>query len=124
MHGGYGPGHFGSAEVYDGNWTGSVSVESIRNDMIQSIKSKVNTTVSEAETAAKQVLGEGSEICCVMLAPLNGYLVYTVHGVDGSNEIVRVIVDAGNGQVLENGHIEMGGYGHWKGHGYGGGMWR
>ncbi|MGI0037917.1 MAG: PepSY domain-containing protein [Nitrososphaera sp.] len=129
MHGGgyvgYGPGHFGQGGMYEGNWTGSVPVESIRNDVIQSIKSKVNITVSEAESAAKQSLGDGSEICCVMLAPLNGYLVYAVHGIDGSNEVVKVIVDAGNGEVLESGKVgEMGGFGSWKGHRYGGEMWR
>lgn len=123
-YGGYGPGHFGPAGMYEGNWTGSVPVESIRNDAIQSIKSKVNITVSEAEAAAKQSLGDGSEICCVMLAPLNGYLVYMVHGINGSNEIVKVIVDAGNGEVLESGTVEMGGLGQWKGHGYGGEKWR
>ena len=123
-YGGFGPGHFGPGAMYEGNWTGSVPVESIRNDMIQSIKSKVNITVSEAEAAAKESLGAGSEICCVMLTPLNGYLVYAVHGIDGSNEIVRVIVDAGNGEVLESGQVEMGGFGQWKVHGYDGEMWR
>jgi hypothetical protein len=125
MHGGgYGPGHFGPGGMYEANWTGSVPVESIRDDMIQSIRSKVNITVSEAESAAKQSLGDGSEICCVMLAPLNGYLVYMVHGIDGSNEIVKVIVDAGNGEVLESGKVEMDGFGQWKGHGYTGEMWK
>ena len=123
-YGGFGPGHFGPGAMYEGNWTRSVPVESIRNDMIQSIKSKVNITVSEAEAAAKESLGAGSEICCVMLTPLNGYLVYAVHGIDGSNEMVRVIVDAGNGEVLESGQVEMGGFGQWKGHGYDGEMWR
>lgn len=123
-YGGFGPGHFGPGVMYEGNWTGSVPVESIRNDMIQSIKSKVNITVSEAEAAAKESLGAGSEICCVMLTPLNGYLVYAVHGIDGSNEMVKVIVDAGNGAVLESGKVEMGGFGQWKGHGYDGEMWR
>jgi hypothetical protein len=122
-YGGYGPGHFGPGGMHEANWTGSVPVESIRNDVIESIKSKVNITVSEAESAAKQSLGDGSEICCVMLTPLNGYLVYAVHGIDGSNGVVKVIVDAGNGKVLESGEIGMGGFG-WKGHGYGGGNWR
>jgi hypothetical protein len=119
-YGGFGPGHFGPGGMYEGNWTGSVPVESIRDDVIQSIRSKVNVTVSEAESAAKQSLGDGSEICCVMLTPLNGYLVYMVHGIDSSNEIAKVIVDAGNGDVLETGKVEMDGFGQWKGHGYGG----
>ena len=123
-YGGFGPGHFGGGGMYEGNWTGSVSVESVRDDLIQSLRSKVNVTVSEAESAAKQSLGEGSEICCVMLAPVNGYLVYMVHGIDDSNEVVRVIVDAGNGKVLDSRTVDMGGFGSWKGHGYQGEMWR
>jgi hypothetical protein len=122
--GGFGPGHFGSYGAYEANWTGSVPVESIRDDVIQSVKSKVNVTVSEAEAAAKQSIGDGSEVCCVMLAPANGYLVYMVHGIDSSNEIFTVIVDAGNGEVLESGMMDTGGFGQWKGHGYGGEKWR
>lgn len=123
-YGGFGPGYFGPGAMYEGNWTGSVPVQSIRDEMIQSIKQKVNITVSEAESAAKESLGAGSEIFSVTLAPLNGYLVYAVHGIDGSNEMVKVIVDAGNGEVLESGQVEMGGFGQWKGHGYDGEMWR
>ena len=124
MHGGsgeFGQGHFGP---YEANWTGSVPVESIRDDVIQSVKSKLNVTVSEAEAAAKQSIGDGSEVCCVMLAPANGYLVYMVHGIDGSNGMFTVIVDAGNGEVLESGKMDMGGFGQWKGYGYGGEKWR
>jgi hypothetical protein len=124
MHGGgyAGYGHFGPPGMYDANWTGSVPVESIRDDVIQSVKSKVNVTVSQAESAAKESIGDGSEVFAVVVAPVNGYLVYLVHGIDSSNEMFTVIVDAGNGQVLESGSMDMGGFGPWKGHG--GGMWR
>lgn len=133
-HGGgpgyFGPGHFGGG--YGGmmsenaNWTGSVSVESVSADAIESIKSKVNVSVSEVESAAKQAIGEGSEICCVMLAPVNGYIVYVAHGIDSSNNIHRVIVDAGNGQVLDSAQVDMGmhgSFGPWGAHGSGG-MWQ
>src|SRR5687767_9306477 len=52
-YGGFGPGHFGSHGAYEANWTGSVPIDSVRNDVIQSVKSKVNITVSDAEAAAK-----------------------------------------------------------------------
>lgn len=123
-YGGFGPGHFGPGNIYEGNWTGSVSVASVRDDIIQSIRSKVNISVGEAESAAKQSLGDGSVVCCVALAPVNGYLVYVVHGFDNSNQPVRVIVDAGDGKVLESGQVEMGGVGAWNAHGYGTGMWQ
>ena len=126
MHGGgfagYGPGHYGANIMNEANWTGSVPMESIRNDMIQSVKSRVNVTVSQAESAAKESIGEGSEVYSVMVAPVNGYLVYVVHGIDSSNEIFTVVVDAGNGEVLESGSMNMGGLGPWKSHG--GEMWQ
>jgi hypothetical protein len=87
--------------------------------MIESIKSKVNVSVGEVESAAKQAIGEGSEVCCVTLAPVNRYLVFVAHGIDSSNNIHRVVVDAGNGQVLESAQVDMAG--PWK---HGGGMWR
>jgi hypothetical protein len=121
-YGGLGPGHFGPHGMYEANWTGSVPVDSVRNDVIQSVKSKVNVTVSEAESAARESIGEGSEVFAVMLAPINGYLVYMVHGIDSSNEMFKVVVDAGNGEVLESGRMDMGGFGPWKGHG--GEKWR
>ena len=40
MHGGFGPGHFGPHGMYEANWTGSVPVDSVRNDVIQSVKSR------------------------------------------------------------------------------------
>ena len=122
MHGGFGPGHFGPYGMYEANWTGSVPVDSVRNDVIQSVKSKVNVTVSDAESAARESIGEGSEVFAVMLAPINGYLVYMVHGIDSSNEVFKIVVDAGNGEILESGRMDMGGFGPWKGHG--GEMWR
>ena len=123
-YGGFGPGHFGGGGMYEGNWTGSVPVESIHEEIIQSVKSKVNITVSQAESAAKQSIGDGSEVFAVMLAPINGYLVYVVHGIDSSDEMFHVVVDAGNGEVLESGTGDMGGFGSWKGQMHRGEMWR
>jgi hypothetical protein len=123
-HGGFGPGHFGTQGMYEANWTGSVPVESISEEIIQSVKSKVNVTISQAESAAKQSVGDGSEVFAVMLAPVNGYLVYMVHGIDSSNEMFHVVVDAGNGEVLESGTGGMGAFGSWKGQMHQGEMWR
>lgn len=115
----FGPGHFGGMMSQNANWSGSVSTESVSADAIESIKSKVNVSVSEVESATKQAIGEESEVCCVMLAPVNGYLVFVAHGIDSSNEIHRVIVDAVNGQVLDSGKVDMGA--PWK---HGGWMWK
>lgn len=133
MHGGP-PGYFGGGPydhsggmMYQGleaNWTGSVSVEEIRSDLMDMLRSKVNATVGEAESAAKQSLGDGSEVWRVTLAPVNGYLVYAVHGIDSSNNPHTIIVDAGDGKVLDSAKVDTQGFGAWKGHEYGGGMWR
>ena len=116
----FGHGYFGEGMMsQNANWTGSVPIGSFGADMIESIKSKVNVSVGEVESAAKQAMGERSEVCCVTLAPVNGYLVFVALGIDSSNNIHRVLVDAGNGQVLDGAQVDMAG--HWK---YGGGMWR
>lgn len=128
MHGGFGPGgHFGGGHggmwqqgqwASDANWTGSVPLESIQADVIESIKGKVNASVGDAEAAAMESIGDGSEVFSVTAAPVNGYLVYMVHGIDSSNNLHMVIVDAGNGQVLDSSEIDasqmMGG--PWKAH--------
>jgi hypothetical protein len=116
----FGYGHLGEGTMaHNANWTGSVPIGSVGADMIESIKFKVNVSVGEVESAAKQAIGEGSEVCCVTLAPVNRYLVFVAHGIDSSNNIHRVVVDAGNGQVLESAQVDMAG--PWK---HGGGMWR
>ncbi|MGH9992563.1 MAG: PepSY domain-containing protein [Nitrososphaera sp.] len=132
MHGGP-PGYFGGGPyghfggmTYQGseaNWTGSVPLESVRTEVIEAIKSKVTVSVSEAESAAVGSIGDGSQVFSVALAPVNGYIVYVVHGIDSSNNLHRVIVDAGNGNVLDSAQVDMAGHGSWKAHGYGAGMW-
>jgi hypothetical protein len=42
------------------------------------------------------------------LGIVNGSLVYTLHVVDASNNIHRVIVDAGNGKVLSSQQVPFG----------------
>lgn len=113
--------YYGSS---DANWTGSVSVQSVRSDVIDVLRSKVNASVSDADSAATQALGEGSKVCCVTLAPVNGYLVYVVHGVDSSNNPYRIVIDAGNGNVLVKEQAEMGMHAPWKTDGQSDAMWR
>jgi hypothetical protein len=121
--GGFGQGHFGA--MSEGNWTGSVPTDSVRQDVMQSIMSKVKVSIRDAESAAKGSLGDDTRIFSVSLAPVNGYIVYVVGGINPSGEHVRAVVDAGNGTVLESGTASMdGGVGAWQAHGFGGGIWR
>ncbi len=107
------------------NLTGSVQVFP---RLSQTIQSKANVSLSAAATSAEKSVGPNSHIISAHLRVVNGYLVYTAHVVDASNNIHRVIVDAGNGKVLStiqlpiaNASLQPGGRGM-LGHYCGGGM--
>ena len=107
------------------NLTGSVQVFP---RLSQTIQSKANVSLSAAATSAEKSVGPNSHIISAHLRVVNGYLVYTAHVVDASNNIHLVIVDAGNGKVLStiqlpiaNASLQPGGRGM-LGHYCGGGM--
>ena len=107
------------------NLTGSVQ---IFPRLSQTIQSKANVSLSAAATSAEKSVGPTSHVISAHLRVVNGYLVYTAHVVDASNNIHRVIVDAGNGKVLStiqlpiaNASLQPGGRGM-LGHYCGGGM--
>jgi uncharacterized membrane protein YkoI len=107
------------------NLTGSVQVFP---RLSQTIQSKVNVSLSAAATSAEKSVGPNSHVISAHLGVVNGYLVYTTHVVDASNNMHRVIVDAGNGKVLStiqlplaNALLQTGGRGM-LGHYCGGGM--
>jgi hypothetical protein len=126
MHGGpgnHGGGPFGHGGWYgdvEANWTGSVPLQSVRSDIIESVKTMANVSIADAASAAEQSIGDDGRVFSVSLAPSNGYLVYTAFGIDSSNNVHRVIVDAGNGEVLDSAQVDM--EGHWAAHKVG--MWR
>ena len=107
------------------NLTGSVQVFP---RLSQTIQSKANVSLSAAATSAEKSVGPNSHVISAHLRVVNGYLVYTAHVVDASNNIHLVIVDAGNGKVLStiqlpiaNASLQPGGRGM-LGHYCGGGM--
>ena len=79
------------------NLTGSVQ---IFPKLSQILQSKANASLSTAATNAEKSIGTNSHAISARLGIVNGSLVYTLHVVDASNTIHRVIVDAGNGKVL------------------------
>jgi len=79
------------------NLTGSVQVFP---KLSQTIQSKANVSLSAAATSAEKAVGPNSHVISGHLGVVNGFLVYSAHVVDTSNNIHRVIVDAGNGKVL------------------------
>jgi hypothetical protein len=87
------------------NWTGSVSLLS---PIIDAYKSKIHTTLNDAITSAKNVVGgSNSTAVAAFIHPQRGFLVYDVFVLDSSNNIHRVIVDPGNGRVLSNLGLSM-----------------
>jgi hypothetical protein len=111
------------------NLTGSVNVkDAIKNF----IKENQNVTFSEASQTAQGQINNGT-VVAGRLGITQGYLVYTFLVVDSGNETMsKVIVDAGNGQVLHTSEPHaMKGFdfmhgkdkGGWDGHKMAGGMW-
>jgi hypothetical protein len=83
------------------NLTSSVSLFS---PIIDAIKSKIHTTLSDATINALKAVGGGTNSSAVaaFIRPERGFLVYDVFVLDPSDNIHRVIVDPGNGKVLSN----------------------
>jgi hypothetical protein len=83
------------------NLTSSVSLFS---PIIDAIKSKIHTTLSDATINALKAVGGGtnSSAAAAFIHPERGFLVYDVFVLDPSDNINRVIVDPGNRKVLSN----------------------
>jgi uncharacterized membrane protein YkoI len=87
------------------NLTGSVQ---IFPKLSQILQSKANASLSTAGTNAEKSIGTNSHAISARLGIVNGSLLYTLHVVDASNNIHRVIVDAGNGKVLSSQQVPFG----------------
>jgi hypothetical protein len=94
------------SSVQSQNWTGSISLFS---PILDAFKSKIHTTLNNGTTSAINSVGAGSNSSAVaaFIHPENGFLVYDVFVLDPSNNIHRVIVDPGNGNVLSNQQMSM-----------------
>lgn len=104
------------------NWTGTVSVQSLKSGIMDTVKSKVKVDIADATSTAQKALGNGGRIGIITLAPVNGYLVYQAYGIDSSNVVHRLIIDVGNASMLDNTKINIAngvGIGSWPSHGFG-----
>ena len=112
------------------NLTGSVNVkDAIKNF----INENQNITFSQASEAAQNQINNGT-VVAGRLGITQGYLVYTFLVLNGGNETMsKVIVDAGNGQVLHTSEAHAmkafdfmhgkGKGGNWNDHKMTDGMW-
>jgi uncharacterized membrane protein YkoI len=109
---------------------GSVSIE---DNFVNFLKENTKEPfISAAETAQQQITN--GTVLGGHLGVAKGYLVYTYLVVDPTDKTIhKVIIDAGNGQVLGTsegaslesfGQSRHPGFEHWKGHhGFFGGLW-
>jgi len=87
------------------NLTGSVQ---IFPKLSQILQSKANASPSTAATNAEKSIGTNSHAIFARLGIVNGSLGYILHVVDASNNVHRVLIDAGNGKVLSSQQLPFG----------------
>lgn len=117
----------------------------VMETMYQAIESKFNVTLVDAITTAEQSVGNGTYAMSANGEEKDGYLVYSIILGSPDMKFTKVLVDPGNGEVLQTknismmewmmmmhsqGHQDMGmkgmhggsssGYGQGQGQGYGG----
>ena len=87
------------ASTVSGNWTGSLLNFPIVTSAIQS---NVKVSLIGATQAAMNSVGENSSAISSTLTTERGFLVYVVSVLDNQINLHRVVVDAGNGEILED----------------------
>jgi hypothetical protein len=78
---------------------GTINLE---QTVIEAIDSKVNTSLTQAVTAAEQSVGNNSFALAAFGADIGGDLLYTIILGTPGTDFYYVIVDPGNGQVLSS----------------------
>ena len=86
------------------NWTGSIDIVSVIRNAFDPL---IQVTLSNATSAAQQLVGEKSSAIASFIHPVNGYLVYITYVIDENNEVTKVITDAGHGQILETSQMTI-----------------
>ena len=81
------------------NITGSIK---LKPAIFNSIASQIKISLSDAAASAQNELGNNSRVVAGHLDIVNGYLIYTICAIDSDMNIHRLIVDAGNGNVLSS----------------------
>jgi hypothetical protein len=79
----------------------------VMNTMYQAIQSKVNTTLTQAITTAEQYIGNNSYAMSANGEEKGGVLVYSIILGSPDMKFSKVLVDPGNGQVLQSKELSM-----------------
>jgi uncharacterized membrane protein YkoI len=75
--------------------------------MYQAIGEKINVTLSEAISTAEQSVGNGTMAMSANGAEKDGFLVFEILLGSPDMKFTKVLVDAGNGQVLQTEPVSM-----------------
>jgi hypothetical protein len=87
------------------NITGSLKFSTILGN---ALSSQIKVGLNQSAMTAEKAIGNNSHAVAAHFGMENGYLVYTVWVIDGSYNLHKVIVDAGNGKVLSNQPVSKG----------------
>lgn len=87
------------------NITGSLKFSTILGN---ALSSQIKVGLNQSAMAAEKAIGNNSHAVAAHFGMENGHLVYTVWVIDGSYNLHKVIVDAGNGKVLSNQPVSKG----------------
>jgi hypothetical protein len=96
-HGGFGNMTSGLQEDQQGMINGTINLE---QTIFEAIGAKVNTSLTQAITAAEQSVGNNSFALAAFGADQGGFLGYTIILGTPGMKFYYVIVDPGNGQIL------------------------
>lgn len=79
----------------------------VMETMYQAIESKFNVTLVDAITTAEQSVGNGTYAMSASGEEKDGYLVYSIILGSPDMKFTKVLVDPGNGEVLQTKNISM-----------------
>ncbi|VFJ14246.1 PepSY domain-containing protein [Candidatus Nitrosocosmicus franklandus] len=94
---------FGTSEK-EHDITSSVS---IFQPIINAFKSMIKININDAITSAQDTVGANATTVAAFLHPEKQYIVYNIITLDSSGTIHRVLVDPGNGSVLDDKQVSF-----------------
>jgi hypothetical protein len=92
----------GNMFAQDQNITGSIN---LMPTIFNSISSQIKVNLSDAVLTAQTQVGNDSRVVSAHLDVVNGYVTYTVCAIDPDMTIHRIVIDAGNGNVLSSSNL-------------------
>jgi len=88
-----------SADEKEQDWTSSVSMF---QPIVNAFKSLIKVDINQAVTSAENAVGANATTIAAYLHPEKQYIVYNVLTLDSSGVAHKVLVDPGNGNVLDD----------------------